>query len=65
MLFKILRPRYVREAAVVLTKCVVLDAQAKALGVALGLIQTAREFPRRLCDPLPQYDFIVSAVVPL
>ena len=24
-----------------------------------------REFPRRLCDPLPQYDFIVSAVVPL
>lgn len=24
-----------------------------------------REFPRRLCDPLLQYDFIVSAVVSL
>ena len=27
--------------------------------------EVGREFPRRLCDPLPQYDFIVSAVVPL
>ena len=30
-----------------------------------GLIRRTRtgsEFPRRLCDPLPQYDFIISVV---
>ena len=31
----------------------------------VSLILLGREFPRRLCDPLPQYDFIVSAVVSL
>ena len=34
-------------------------------GFVLSPLNTGREFPRRLCDPLPQYDFIVSAVVPL
>ena len=32
--------------------------------IIIGSRSLGREFPRRLCDPLPQYDFIVSAVVP-
>ena len=29
------------------------------------LLSLGSEFPHRLCDPLPQYDFIMSAVTPL
>ena len=31
----------------------------------ITLSHLSREFPRNLCDPLPQYDFIVLVVVSL
>ena len=41
---------------------VLYTPEVRLLSQVLGPYYKGSEFPRRLCDPLPQYDFIMSAV---
>lgn len=39
--------------------------EKNAFSASFNLLLAGSEFPLRLCDPLQQYDFIMSVVTPL